>query len=99
MSSVKKMKQVPDKIAGLLFLLILSFIGCNKNPSSTPPPPPPPNQTIFQTTGNTINSISFNSTQAVRGINVNPAIRISFSDKVDRTTVSTALSYNNKSQN
>ena len=98
MSCVKKNKQAFNKIFGLLFFFVVSLMACKKN-SSTTQPPNPPNPPIFQVTNNTVNSTSFNATQTLRGINVNPAIRISFSDKVDRSTVSSALTYNNKSQN
>lgn len=98
MSCEKKSKQVLNKFPGLLLLFALSFLGCKKN-SPSPQPPNPPNQTSFQVTSNTVNSLAFNATQTLHGININPTIRISFSDRVDRTTVSPALSYNNKSQN
>src|SRR6185369_4907345 len=98
MVSVKKNKQVLTKISFLSLLFILSLGACKKNPAA-PQPPNPPDQTIFQVTNNTINGTSFNSTQTLHGININPAIRISFSDKVDRNTISSAISYNNKTQN
>src|SRR5258708_8130853 len=97
MSCIKKNKAI-NNITGLLLLFTVFFLACKKN-SSSPKPANPPDQTSFQVTSNTVNSISFNSTQTLHGININPAIRISFSDKVDRSTVSSAVTYNNKSQN
>ena len=94
---MKKNEQIFNKTSRLLLLIAITFIGCKKNSTTTQPPPPPP-QTVFQTISNTVNSIAFNATGALRGININPAIRISFSDKVDRNTVSSAVSYNNKTQ-
>ena len=67
--------------------------------SLSAPPPPPPSSSNFTVVTQTINSISFTSTQTLYGINANPLIRISFSDKVDRNTASSAISYYNKSQN
>jgi hypothetical protein len=86
--------------ATLLFILLLAFSYCNKpsDPPTPTPPTPPPTSSVFNVSSQTINSIAFNSVQTLRGINNNPAVRISFSDKVDRSTVSSALSYNNKSQ-
>ncbi len=97
MIRVKKNKQILYTGFGLLLLFLFSM-ACKKN-STTSQPPNPPNLTVFQITSNTVNSISFNSTQTLHGISINPSIRISFSDKVDRSTVSSAVSYNNKSQN
>ncbi len=98
MYNVKRNKQEFNNVSNLLLLIVILVIGCKKN-SPSPPPPPPPNPTNFRAISNTINSISFSSTETYRGINVNPAIRISFNDKVDRSTISTAVAYNNKSQN
>ncbi len=92
---MKKNKLVLNKIPTLLLLIAIPFTGCKKS-STTPPPPPPPPQTIFQTISNTVNAVPFNSTAALRGINISPVIKISFSDKVDRTTILPAVSYNNK---
>lgn len=83
-----------------MFILLLSFSYCKKpsNPPTPPPPPPPPGSTTFNVSSQTINSVAFNSVQTLRGISTNPSIRISFSDKVDRNSVSSGLSFNNKSQ-
>jgi hypothetical protein len=82
-----------------IFVLLFSFAQCKKpsDPSPTPPPPPPASSS-FNVVAQTINSTTFNSAQTLRGINNGPVIEISFSDKVDRSTVSPAISYNNKSQ-
>ena len=83
----------------VIFILLISFTQCKKpsDPSPTPPPPPPTSSN-FNVVTQTVNSIPFNSTQTLNGINNNPTVRISFTDKVDRNTVSSALSYTNKSQ-
>ena len=66
--------------------------------SSTPVPLPPATET-FQITKQSINSITFNSTKTLYGINVNPSIKISFSDKVDKSSLSSAITFSNKSMN
>ncbi|MGZ8537647.1 MAG: Ig-like domain-containing protein, partial [Flavisolibacter sp.] len=99
MSEERKSGSVFNNIGIVMFVLMFSFTQCKKSsdPSPAPPPPPPPSS-VFNVVAQTINSIAFNSTQTLNGINNNPAIRISFSDKIDRSTVSPALSYTNKSQ-
>ena len=82
-----------------MFVLIASFIQCKKPPTSSQPPPPPPPASSFDVVKQTINSITFNSTQTLYGINSNPVIQVFFSDKVDRNTVSSAISYYNKTKN
>src|SRR5215203_1691839 len=100
MSDVRKSHSVINKISVLIFILITSFIQCKKSStSSTPPDPTPPPASSFDIVARTVNSISFNSTQTLYGISNSPGIQISFSDKVDRNTVSSAISYNNKTQN
>ena len=81
----------------LVFLLV-GFSACKKTPSTpTPPPPQPPSSTTFQIQIQTINSQTFNSSKTVFGINANPVIQISFSDKVDKNSLASAISYTNKS--
>jgi hypothetical protein len=83
----------------VLMLLLISFTQCNKPSNPSPnPPPPPPTSSSFDIVIQTINSSVFTSTQTLYGISNNPAIRVSFSDKVDRSTVSSAISYQNKTQ-
>ena len=100
MKDVRKSERVFSLITLLMFVLAVSFIQCKKTsttpPSPTPPTPPSSNFTVVT---QTINSISFTSTQTLYGVNASPLIRISFSDKVDRSTTSSAISYYNKSQN
>ncbi len=76
-------------------VFILCIVGCKKKPS-TPAPPPPPPAASFQIQRQTINSQTFNATKTVFGINVNPIIQISFSGKVDRNSLTSAISYTNK---
>ncbi len=84
----------------IFILLIVSFLQCKKPSNPSPPPlPPPPASTSFDVVTNTINSVNFNSTQTLYGITNNPSIQISFSDKVDRSSVASAIAYNNKSKN
>lgn len=78
---------------------ILCSAGCKKNNSTDTPPVTPPQTKTFQITRQTINSTSFNSTKVLYGINTSPAIRISFSDKVDRSSLSSAVTYANKTSN
>jgi hypothetical protein len=83
------------------FLLCLAFLfagfsACKKKPSTPAPPPPPPPSTSFQIQRQTINSQTFNSSKTVFGINVNPVIQISFSDKVDKNSLASAITFTNK---
>jgi hypothetical protein len=87
-----------------LFILMLvaagTFIQCKKpSTSPQPPTPPPPTTSSFDVTTRSINSTNFNSTQTLYGMSNNPAIQISFSDKIDRNSVSSAIAYQNKTQN
>lgn len=80
-------------------ILIFCSIGCKKNSA----PPQPPNQTdsssqSFTIAAQTINSATFNSTKTLYGVNSKPLIEISFSNKVDRNSVASAISYTNKTQ-
>lgn len=77
---------------------ILGLAGCKKDkPSDSAPPVEPPQSKAFQITRQTINSIVFNSTQTLYAIDINPDIRISFSDKVDRASLASAITFYNKS--
>ena len=82
------------------FVLILVFVcclsGCSKSPTPATPIVPP---TTFLINSQTINSVVFNTTKTLYGINANPAIKISFSDKVERSSVSAAISYTNITSN
>jgi hypothetical protein len=83
----------------LLSIVIFCSTGCKKNSG----PPAPPNQTdttskSFTITKQTINSNVFNSTKKLYGININPVIEISFSDKIDKSSVTAAVAFINKSQ-
>jgi hypothetical protein len=83
----------------MLVCVTAFFIQCKKSPSSSQPPPtPPPASSNFDVVTQTINAASFNSTQTLFGISNNPAIRVSFSDKVDRNSVTSAISFTNKTQ-
>jgi hypothetical protein len=100
MSRVKKSNIACSISVPLLVILFFLVIGCKKS-STTPTPPPPPNPpagTTFTVSTHTINSVTFNSTGTLYGITIKPVIQISFSDKVDKSSVSSAISYNNKSQ-
>ncbi|HLK30826.1 MAG TPA: glucoamylase family protein [Puia sp.] len=78
--------------------IVFCFGGCKKSTSSTTPPVQPPPAKTFQIIKQTINAVSFNSTKTLRGINAKPQIQIYFSDKVDKTSLSSATSFTNKSQ-
>lgn len=78
-------------------VLLFCSVGCKKNTSPTTPPVPPPPTKTFQITRQIINSVTFNSIKTLYGINVAPDIQISFSDKVDKTSLQSAVTYANKS--
>lgn len=96
MSEVRTSERVIQCI--VVFVLTVSFIGCKKSSSPLPPPPPPPVTTTFDVISQTINSVNFNSTGTLRGVSPNPRIQISFYDKVDRNSVPSAISYQNKTK-
>lgn len=99
MRAARKSESVLNLLCLLLFVWICSFAQCKKPSTSPPPPPPPLPSTKFDVVTQTINSVSFTSTQTLYGISISPSIRISFTDKVDRSSVSSALSFFNKPQN
>ncbi|HMK19050.1 MAG TPA: glucoamylase family protein [Chitinophagaceae bacterium] len=99
MCEVRKNERTFRLVILLMFVLIVPFVQCKKTSSPPPSPPLPPSSSNFSVVTQTINSINFTSTQTLYGINAGPSIRISFSDKVDRNTASSAISYYNKSQN
>jgi hypothetical protein len=82
-----------------LSISIFYSVGCKKN-NAPPEPPNPPDSTSksFAITRQTINAAVFNSTKTLYGINIKPVIQISFSDKIDRTSVASSVSYINKTQ-
>lgn len=99
MSGVRKTGHIFD--GRLVWMLVLlGFIVQCKKPSNTPQPPPPPLPSSgFDVVTRSINAISFNSTQTLYGINNRPSIQVSFSDKIDRNTVTSAVAFQNKTQN
>src|SRR5438309_7970321 len=99
MSEARKSGQLFNELTALVFILMIIFSQCTKPSNPSPTPPPPPATSSFDVLSQTINSLSFNSTQTLYGINNSPSIKISFSDKMDRNSVSSALSYTNKTQN
>ena len=98
MSDARKSEGTFYKLVLISFVAVY-FVQCSKPSTSNPTPTPPPSSASFNVISQTINSISFNSTQTLYGINANPSIKVSFSDKVDRSTVTSAVAYNNKTQN
>ncbi len=88
------------RIIGIVTLgiaILLSSAGCKKGKPNPEPPVNPPQPKNFQVTRQTLNSVVFNSTKTLYGISVSPKIQISFSDKIDRATLSASISYTNKS--
>jgi hypothetical protein len=90
----------------ILNVLLISFAffifclpACKKKTSTPEPPPPPPPTITFQIQRQTINSQTFNATKKINGDGDKPDIQISFSDKVDRNAVASAVSFTNKSNN
>ncbi|HEX3023835.1 MAG TPA: glucoamylase family protein [Chitinophagaceae bacterium] len=95
----KAVRYVIFNLCVFAIICILCFGGCKKQ--STPnsqPPQVPPGTTTFAITQQSINSKTFNATNSFYGISVNPVIKISFSDKIDRTSASSAVVYTNKTQ-
>ena len=82
------------QISFVLAVCIFYLAACNKKSVPTPQPIPPAIST-FQITNQTINSSVFNTTKTLYGINANSVIKISFSDKVDRTSILAAITYSN----
>jgi len=98
MRTVTKSKGAFNIFCFLLIGLTFFFVQCKKPANSPQPPPPPPASLTFDVVTRSVNSISFNSTQSLYGINNNPLIQIFFSDKIDKNSVSSAVAYYNKSQ-
>src|SRR5678809_165784 len=96
---LEKSEQSFYRLLMLMSVVVVSFTNCNKPSSTAQPPNPPPSSANFDIAAQTINSINFNSTQTLYGISNPPSIKISFSDKVDRSTVPSAITYSNKTQN
>jgi hypothetical protein len=99
MTDVRKSEQTFYRLLMRISVTIVFFTNCSKPSSTTQPPNPPPPTSNFDIVTQTINSINFNSTQTLYGINNIPSIKVSFSNKIDRSTVSSAVSYTNKTQN
>ncbi|MGN6166029.1 MAG: glucoamylase family protein [Flavisolibacter sp.] len=100
MNDVRKSERAFNSLPVLVLILIVSFTQCKKTATTPEPPPPaPPAAAKFDIVSQTINAASFNSTQTIYGINNNPALRISFSDKIDRSSAASAIAYTNKSKN
>ena len=99
MSDARKSEVSLYKLVLFISAVAISFVQCSKPSSPNPTPTPPPTAPGFDVMTQSINAINFNSTQTLYGITVMPSIKLSFSDKVDRNSVSPAISYNNKSQN
>lgn len=94
---MKRMEFLPRKTL-FSFILYAFLLSCSKPQSSTPPVQPPPTSS-FQINRQTVDSKVFNSTKKLYGISVSPKIQISFSDKIDRSTVAGAISFTNKTNN
>ncbi len=77
-------------VSAVMMISLFCLAGCNKSPAPASPTPTP---TTFEITNQSINTAAFNSTKTLLGINANPVIKISFSDKVDRASLSAAISY------
>lgn len=99
MGEVRKSDRIFNSISLLVLALSVFFIQCKKpsNPSPTPPPLPPASSN-FDVVTQTINSKNFTSAQTLYGISGSPSIQILFSDKVDRNSLSAAITFNSKNQ-
>ena len=98
MNDVRKSERAFNSIPVLMFALMVSFVQCKKTSTSSEPPPPTPPSSSFNVVKQTINFTTFNSTQTLYGVSSHPVLQVSFSDKVDKSTVSSAISYHNKTQ-
>ena len=74
-------------IANLLFVILLS--ACTKEKSPKPNPTPTPTAKIPYVAGSTLNSIEFNAT--IKGTNLQPQIKISFTQPLKTATASAVL--------
>ncbi|HEU4634262.1 MAG TPA: glucoamylase family protein [Flavisolibacter sp.] len=93
---MKKREKVSTTV---IFLIVMfSFVQCKKSSTSAPPPTPPPAPSGFEVIKKTIDAASFTSNQTLYGISTKPVFQVSFSDRIDKSTVSTAISYRSKSQ-
>ncbi len=93
--------QIKHRLSCIIILagaFLLCAAGCKKKSSQQQPPVVPPPTVSFSITKQTINSATFNGTKTLFGLSVNPVIQISFSDKVDTSSVSSAVSFTNRSQ-
>ncbi|MGZ3937524.1 MAG: glucoamylase family protein [Flavisolibacter sp.] len=89
--------RVFSRLYVVMFVSIVSLVQCSK-PSSSLAPPPPPTPSSFDIINQTVNGKPFTSTQTLYGLSNKPVIEVSFSDKVDRSTVAPATSLYDKSQ-
>jgi hypothetical protein len=94
-----KCKKATRLVLVLWTSLLIMCGGCKKSPTTVFPPPTPPVSTSFDIIGQTIDSKAFNGTQTLYGISGKPVFEVSFSDKVDRSTVPSAITFYDKTQN
>lgn len=97
MSYISKNGKLFNRTCLLFIVILFSFIECKKSPAPAPPVTPPVTP-AFTITSQAINAATFNAANTLHGINIPPVIKISFSDKADRATASSAISYSNKTQ-
>jgi hypothetical protein len=83
-----------NRIFKILLLSCFVLNGCSKKSPSLPPPPPPP-PAAFNSTLIRINSLTTNLTNY--NINTSPLIKFSFSAPVDHNSVSSNISFKEKS--
>ncbi|MDR0794377.1 MAG: beta-glucosidase [Chitinophagaceae bacterium] len=88
------MKYILLNIFAVVAVFTFCFAGCKKQSNQSPPV-----TTTFQITNQTIDAVVFTGTKILYGINTSPVIKFSFSDKIDKTSASSAISYINKTQN
>ncbi len=81
MTDVRKSEQTFYRLLMQISVIVVFFTNCSKPSSTTQPPNPPPPTSNFDIVTQTINSINFNSTQTLYGVNNNPSIKVSFSNK------------------
>jgi hypothetical protein len=98
MGEVRNSGRVFGWLYVVMFISIGSLVQCSKPSSSPPPPITPPVTSSFDIIGQTINGKAFNATQTLYGVSNKPVIEVAFSDKVDRSTVPSAVTFYNKSQ-
>ena len=101
MSEIKITLWVRRNLWKAVVMLITMFsIQCNKPSSPAPPAPgPPAGSANFDILSQSISGINFTATQTLFGMTNSPAIRVQFTDRIDKNSVtSSVIAFNNKTR-